>query len=585
MAATAVGARSTSLTLGQRLRPELLTVLCTVLLIMIAFLVLYPICLLIYQSFQVGQFGRPTTFGLANWQTALSQPRVVEALQNTFSLAVTRQALGTVIGVALAWILARTNLPGRNWLEVAFWFALLMPNLPILLGWILLLDGHSGLLITAIRRVFPEFSFDIYSWWGIVVAHLFITLIPLKIFLLTPAFRNMDSSLEEASRTSGAGSFRTLFRIVMPIMTPAILFVTLLGMIRSLQSFEIELVLGGAARIDVYSTMIYRQVLQSPPQYGTASALSSIILGALIPFIVLQQWIVNRRNYTTVSGKYTNRLYDLGPAKWPMFAFFIGLLVFIIVVPSVFMVLATFMKVFPIFDLPDPWTTQHWVQAFREPLLLRALGNTLFIAIGTTVFAVSTYILIAYVSVRTRFRGKRLLDFLTWLPSTVPGIVLSLAFLWMFLSNPILRPLYGTTWILIIALGVSGITLGVQLVKSGLIQLGTELEEASWASGAGWFSTIRRILLPLIAPSVAVVGLQTFQSSVGALSLIALLGSANNKPLSLLQLEYIDTGLFGPASVIGVFIYLLTVVAALLSRVLSMRTGLGRFDRARSGGN
>jgi iron(III) transport system permease protein len=580
VAATAVATRPVSLSLARRLRPDVLTLLCTVLLGIIAFVVLYPIVLLLINSFRVGDFGRATTWGLANWQAAFSQPRIVTALQNTFTLAIARQALGMSIGVTLAWILARTNLPGRHWIELCFWFALLLPTLPILMGWILLLDGHHGILTNAIRNVFPGFAFDIFSWWGIVLAHLVISLIPLKVFLLTPAFRNMDSSLEEASRTSGASTIRTLFRIVIPLMTPTILFVTLLGIIRSMQSFEIELVLGGSAKIDVYSTLIYRQVLQSPPEYGKATALSMVILLVLVPFVLFQQWLVGRRNYTTVSGKYTNRLYDLGALRWPLFGLFIGLLATIIVLPTIFMLVATFMKVFGVFELPEPWTIGNWQRVLGDRTLSRALGNTVVIALGSTVFAVVLFTVIAYVSVRTRFFGRRVLDFVTWLPSTIPGIVISLGLLWLFIGTPIFRPLYGTVWILIIALGLAGMTLGVQLIKASLLQLGNELEEASWASGAGWLTTMRRVLLPLIAPTMAVVALQTFAAAASAVSLVALLGSANNKPLSLLQLEYLDTGLFEAASVIGVLIFALSFGAAILARTISLRMGLGRFERA-----
>jgi iron(III) transport system permease protein len=155
--------------------------------------------------------------------------------------------------------------------------------------------------------------------------------------------------------------------------------------------------------------------------------------------------------------------------------------------------------------------------------------------------------------------------------------VTSLGLLWLFLSTPIFRPLYGTIWILIIAMGISGITIGVQLIRASLLQLGNELEEASWASGAGWSLTMRRVLMPLMAPTIAIVGLQSFAGAVSAVSLIALLGSASNKPLSLLQLEYLDTGLFEPASAIGIMIFGLAIVAAVLARVISNRVGLSRF--------
>ncbi|MFN0070227.1 MAG: ABC transporter permease, partial [Chloroflexota bacterium] len=222
-------------------------------------------------------------------------------------------------------------------------------------------------------------------------------------------------------------------------------------------------------------------------------------------------------------------------------------------------------------------TTGNWTRVLSDPLLLKAIGNTLQIGIGATIVSVTLFTVIAYVSLRTKFYGRRLLDFLTWLPSTIPGIVTSLGLLWLFLSTPIFRPLYGTVWILIIAMGISGITIGVQLIRASLMQLGNELEEASWAAGAGWSLTMRRVLMPLMAPTIAIVGLQSFAGAVSAVSLIALLGSASNKPLSLLQLEYLDTGLFEPASAIGIIIFLMAVVAAVLARVISNRVGLARF--------
>ena len=578
MATDAVAARPAAPS-PARFRVDGLTILYVILLVFVAFIVLYPIVLLAINSFNTAPFGRGWTWGIENWQRSFTQPRIASALWNTVTLSITRQLISILIGVTLAWLLARTNLPGRNWLEMGFWFALLLPHLPILMGWILLLDGHYGILVNAIRAIpgLSGFQFEIFSWWGIVVAHLVINLIPLKVFLLTPAFRNIDGALEEAARAHGASTFRSLFQIVFPLVTPAILFTALLGVIRSMQSFEIELILGGAASIDVYSTLIYREIQQSPPRYGSATALAMIVLVAMTPFIVLQQNFIARRSYQTVSGKFQARLYDLGKMRWPVFAAVAGLLIFILVVPTVFMLLSSFMKVFGVFNVPEPWTLANWNRILHDPLLLKAIGNTLIIGFGATLVSVTLFTTIAYVSLRSKFFGRRLLDFLTWLPSTIPGIVTSLGLLWLFLSTPIFRPLYGTIWILIIAMGIAGITLGTQLIRSALMQLGNELEEASWAAGADWMLTMRRVLMPLMAPTIAIVGLQSFAAAVSAVSLIALLGSAANKPLSLLQLEYLDTGLFEPASAIGIVIFSLAVVAAVAARIISNRVGLARF--------
>jgi iron(III) transport system permease protein len=559
-------------------RIRLSAVLFTIVLALVAFLVLYPIWLLLFNSFQVGQFGLATHFGFANWQAALTESAMRSAILNTVTLTATRQGIALVFGVLLAWLIARSNVPGRFWLEFGFWVALFLPTLPLLLGWILLLDGRSGLLYQALSRIpFLKIPpFEIFSWWGIVLIHLLGTSLPAKVFLLTPAFRNMDAALEEASRTCGVSVKATLFKIVMPIMAPAILVATLLGTIRSLQAFEIELILGSPAKINVISTLIYRQVYQSPPQYGSATALAMVMVVILIPFILSQQWLTGRRSHATVSGKYTSRLHDLGPWRWPIFAMIVTLLLTITLVPASLLVMGTFMKIFGFWNLPNPWTINNWTKILNDRRLISAFWNTLLLGAGASIISMVAFSLIAYVSARTKLRGKGVLDFLTWLPSTIPGIIIGLGFLWLFLGTSIFRPLYGTIWVLIIVATLGSMTVGVQIIKTNMIQLGAELEEASWAIGGSWFYTFRRVILPLVAPSVLVIGLQVFASAVSAVSIVALLGSPTNQPLSLLQLNYLSSGSFQPATVVGVLILLLTSVAAFTARIIGLRVGLGR---------
>jgi len=559
-------------------RPHLSALLFTIALAVVAFVVLYPIWLLLLNSFQVGTFGQATVWGLANWQTALSQPVMRRALVNTLTLTATRQSLALIFGVLLAWMIARTNLPGRNWLELGFWIALFLPTLPLLLGWILLLDGNNGLFNQLLVKVpFVKIPpFEIYSWWGIVLVHLLGAGLPAKVFLLTPAFRNMDAALEEASRTCGVSLRGTLFRVVVPIMAPAILVATVLGTIRSLQAFEIELILGSPAKINVVSTLIYRLVYQEPPQYGSATALAMVMVIVLIPFIALQQWLTGRRSHATISGKYSARLHDLGRGRWPLFALVLVLLLTITVLPASLLFMGTFMKIFGFFNLPNPWTVANWIKVLSDPRLATDFVNTLEIGVGASLLAMVAFSLIAYASVRTKFRGRGLLDFLTWLPSTIPGIVISLGFLWLFLGTSIFRPLYGTILVLVLVAALGSMTVGVQIIKTNMIQLGAELEEASWATGGSWFYTFRRVVLPLVAPSIAVIGLQVFASAVSAVSIVALLGAPTNQPLSLLELNYLTSGDFQPATVVGVLILILTTVAAVAARVVGLRVGLGR---------
>ena len=551
----------------------------TLVLATVAFLVLYPAVMLITTSFQVNAFTMNPSVGLDNWRDIFSRPRLVNAIMNTMSLAVARQFISLIFGVLLAWLIARTNLPYAGWLEVGFWIALFMPALPVTLAWVLLADESIGLLNVAMHKLFGIQGdvFKIYSWWGIVWVHMMTSTLAIKVFLLVPAFRGMDAALEEAARTCGAPIFKTLLHVVVPIMAPTIIVVVMLGTIRSLQAFEIELILGGPVRIEVYSTAIYKAINATPPGHGIAAALSVTFLGVIAPLVALQQWY-SASAHSSISGKFSNRSMDLGRWRWPLFGFIATLLFFMTVLPFALLLLSSFMKKFGMFDLPEPWTTRNWVEAMTRGDIPRAFWNSMRLALSAALIGMTVYSMLAYIVVKTKFWGRRLLDFLTWLPAIIPGLVLGLGFLQMFAGTPIFRPIYGTIAVLVIAVVVGSLALGTQIIKTSLMRLGAELEEASSAAGASRFYTFRRIVLPLIAPSVAVIGLEIFATGVSVVGLVALLGTGATQPLSIVQLIYLDSGLFEPASVIGILIMVITVVAALLARHIGLKAGLGRAE-------
>ena len=210
-----------------------------------------------------------------------------------------------------------------------------------------------------------------------------------------------------------------------------------------------------------------------------------------------------------------------------------------------------------------------------DDLFASSLRNTLVLAVGTAVTAVFLHSLIAYIAVRTRYAGRRLLDFVSWLPFTVPGVILGLALLWLFLGTPVLRPLYGTTAVLIAAGLISGMPLGVQIIKSGLMQLGGELEEASRIAGATWWTTYRRIVLRLMAPTLMAVGMITFVGAARNIANIALLSTTANRPLAILQLDYIAQKKLEEAVVIASIIMLISLAGALAAYVLGVRGNVG----------
>jgi iron(III) transport system permease protein len=557
-------------------RPTLVSLPMAVLILVVGFLVLTPLFLMILNSFQTARPGQPIVWGLEGWVKAFNTPGILKAMSNTFTLALARQSIALVVGSFFAWLIARTDIPMKGMLEFFFWLSFFLPALPETMGWILLLDPKYGVLNQGLLSlgIFSQPIFNIYSFWGIVWAHLGGT-ISVKVMLLAPAFRNLDAAFEEASKISGASGWRTFFRIVIPVMMPAILVTTILGIIRSLEAFEIELLLGTPIGLQVYSTKIHELVTWEPPQFAPAMALSTVFLVVLLLMVALQRHYIAGRNYETITGRgFSIRPSQLGRWRYPAFFLILTFASIVTILPTFLLLIGTFMRLFGFFSIADPWTLDNWRATLNDPVLLRSLWNTLAIGVGAGVIGVLFYALIAYMIVKTRYAGRWILDFLSWLPWSIPGILLGVALLWTFLQTRIFLPIYGTIYLLMIAMVIKSMPFGTQMIKSVLIQLGSDLEEASKVCGGTWLHTFRRVILPLAMPALITVGLVGFISSARDISTVVLLGSGKSRTLSLLMLDFAAGAEFEKATVVAVLIVALVVGAALLARVLGGQVGI-----------
>jgi iron(III) transport system permease protein len=553
------------------------TICIAVLFGVVAFLVLTPLLLLLVGSFQLARPGEAPVYGLAGWRRAFSDPSILQALWNTVSLAVVRQSIALAIGVPLSWLIARTDLPWKKALEFTFWISFFLPPLPVTLGWILLLDGKFGLLNQWLQTLSFVGGpiFNIYSYWGIIWVHM-TTSLGVKVLLLAPAFRNLDASLEESARSCGANPVVTLMRIVVPLMMPAILVSTVLGLIRSMEAFEIELLLGVPIGLFVYSTKIRDLVAYEPPEYAAATALGSIFLLLLLVMVALQRSYLGQRLYRTVTGRgFSTNPTSLGRWRWPIFSL-VALIAFsVTVVPLMVLLMGTFMRAFGYFNIPRPWTIENWQRVLADPSLIRSLWNTLVVGLGTAVSGAAFYALIAYVVVRRHFKGKAVLDFISWLPWAIPGILMGLALLWTVFETRVFLFLYGSVYLLIIALFIKSMPFGVQIAKSVLVQLGPELEEAARISGGSWLQCYRRVLIPLLTPTFIVVGLLGFISAARDISTVVLLGSSQSRTMALLALDYAFGGQFERGAVVAFLTSLVVIVIALIAHVVGSKVGIG----------
>lgn len=520
----------------------------------------------------VGSLEGPAGWSLEGWRTLVSEPRLGRALVNTIGIALTTQVVAMTVGILLAWLIARTDLPGRQGFEFAFWISFFLPTLAVVQGWTLLLDPHYGLLNRWLMNAFglSEAPLNLYSWGGIVFAHLATTTVSAKVMMLTPAFQAMDARLEEAAVMAGDTRLQALRRITLPVLRPAIVVAALLGVVYALQSFETELVLGAPRNIDVYSTVIYDLTRADPVDFAGAFALGNAVIVATLLLAVLSRRTAGREGHVTVSGHARTQPIRLGRWRWPLAAL-VGLLCLLLtLVPLAFLVTSSLMTRFGFFGLPQVWTTAHWSSVLSDASFLQALGNTLVLAAGSAALAVSVSLLVGYAIVRHRGRALAVVELASWIPASTPGILFSLAWLWLILQAGI-PGLYGSRLSLVIVVALAWTTMAVQLVRSQLVQISPQLEEAAVIAGASAWRMLRTIVIPLCARTLVVVSVMVFVSAIRDVSHVVLLTTGNNQPLSILQLGLLTEGRNEAAAVIGIILAAAAILAALVARRLGYR--------------
>jgi iron(III) transport system permease protein len=529
-----------------------------------------PIIFLLVGSFNTAAPGQTPVYGLQNWTRAFSDPQTLSALWMSFLFSVVRLIPSLTLSVIVAWLIARTDMPGGNTVEFLCWFAFFVPDFPLTLAWILLLDPHFGFLNT-VAKMLPFVDgplFNPYSFWGIVFVHLGTGGIWFNVMLLTPVFRRLGATLEEAARVSGANTFTTLLRITFPVLSPMILAIAVLAFIKGLESFNTELLLGLPAGIYVYGTRIFDYLRQEPPAYGEATALGSVFLLVLaVLALFYRRYFQGKRKFTVVTGQgYSTLRVKLGKWRYVALGGFLLWFVVMMVLPLTFLVIGSFMRRYGFFNISAPFTFAHWSNLFGDPLFMSSLRNSLIIASTTALLGVVLYSIVGYLLASRRLVAPGMLEFFCWLPWVIPGILMSLGLLWIFLATPLRGILYGTVWGIALALTIHDSPVSTQAFKSAFLQLGPDLEEAARVTGASWRYTYRRILLPLVAPVAVTVGMLNFGGALTSISTPVLLYSAQSRPLSILLLEYSFTGEIERAAALGLLITAIICVMMLIGR-------------------
>ena len=576
-AVTESAPRTLRLPLGMSLGQALVFALALVL----ALLVLYPLAWLFAGSFAPPTGAVDQTFSLEGYRRALTDVQARNAVVTTLWLSFARALAAVVLAVFLAWAITRTNVPGARLFHGLMLVSFFLPNLPQVLAWTFLLSPRTGTLNVFLRSLTGTDAttgpFNIYSYEGII----FIGVLTWSGFLylfIAPAFRAVDASLEEAARMSGANGFRTIMRISIPLLMPAVIGAFGLAFIRMVESFETELLLGTPAQIYVFTTQIYAYIARElTPQYPPAIALSTLFVALVLLLVLLQRRVLGGRSFVTISGKDHRRApADLGRWKWVLLAVLVAFNVIHLALPLGSLVLGSVQRSIVQFRI-DGFTLDHWKILLGSDMG-RAVGNTIVVGVSAAVIAIALVSIVSYVVTRTTFRGRQTLEILTWVPYMVPSFVLGVGFLWAALKgNPLPWVLYGTHAVLVIALVVRFIPLGSRLMNGTMVQLAKELEEASRMSGASFVSTFRRIVLPLLSPAIGIGILMFIVIAIRDLSTIILLYGPGSTMLSVVFYANWRSGTLEDAAVIGLLMAGIGLLAA-LGIVLLQRLGRGRAE-------
>lgn len=451
-------------------------------------------------------------WGFANFLEVYRTGALQTTLVDTSIFVVGSVALGFTLGFGLAWVVERTDMPLRNVVFVLLLLPLMMPAIVVTYGWILLLSNRVGPLNVALRTVLPWFEagpFNLFTMYGMIIVQGF-GLVTLMFIFSGAALRSMDPALEEASRSSGASFFTTLRRVTVPILRPSVLGSMVLGAILTIESFEVPLVLSFGAKADILSTRVYYALNSSagnPPLYGHVAALGLhfMILTYLL-FLLYHRLTRQGERYATMTGKgYRSRRYELGAWKWVVLPFVLVFLFIQSLAPFLVLLWTSFLPTFlPVskraFGL---LSFDSYTKLFDDHRFASAVTNTIIVALAAPTISVMVALIIAWVVVRTRGATKLrlVLDLFTSSSIAIPGVIAANAFLLFYLNLGKYVPLYGTVLLLVVIYAYR-MAVAYRIQRAGVTQITRELEEVSYTSGGTGLQTFRRVLFPLVAPSL-----------------------------------------------------------------------------------
>ncbi len=521
------------------------------------------------------------TYTLSFYSEIFLDPFTYRVLFNTVLFSTITLAVALTLALPMAWIVERTDFPGKPIVFTLLTIALLIPSFSVALGWLFLLHPKIGIVNHLAMAAFglSEAPFNIATILGMGMVE-GLSLTPVTFIMTAIVFRTMDPAMEEAAGMGGASLFQTLRRITLPLAWPGILAASIYVYTIGFAAFDVPAILGLSNRIFTFSTYVYSEISPADglPEYGGVAGLSMMMV-VFAGFLTWWYTRVQRESsrYAVITGKgYRLTLVRLGRYKAPAIAFFVLFFIVSQLLPVLTLLWAAGLPfIQPVSaEAIAQLSFDHFRNLPRE-LISNALGNTAALMVLVPTVTVVFSVTISWVVVRSKVPGRAVFDFFAFLPHTVPAIVFSVAawLLALFLLSDVV-PIYGTIWILVLVYVVARLSYGTRMTNSGMIQIHPELEESARMSGASTAGVMRRVLLPLLTPAMMYAWIWIALLSYRELTLPVVLATGDNQPLSMVVWSYVLTSEYGQASAVAAIMTALMAPILVVYWTVARRTGM-----------
>jgi iron(III) transport system permease protein len=537
-------------------------------------LVIGPLVPLLYASFRSKPYYLPGgVFTVQGYRTLFTDPAFWRAVQNTLLFAVGTTVLAVAAGSAFAILCGRTNMPGRKVYSTLLLAPIVIPPLGLIVGWVSIY-GQSGYLTGLVGRNLHLPVWNLSSLPGMALLGAAVT-IPIAFLTCQAALAGTDSSLEDAARSAGANPVQVIRSITLPLLRPALLTCTVLIFALSLEVLGIPLFLGPPAHIDFYASYLYSAwsgSITPDPSYVSAGAVLLLLVVSVL--LLLRSRLLGAEQRFIAAGTRGGGAYQpLNLRGWrrPLSLLVGAFIAVTSAIPLLGLVMMSGVKALT--TLVAPWhllTGQNWHQVLTDVTFRRSITNSLLIALLGSAITVGFVAVATLVAHRSGFPLRRTIAPMLVYPRAVPGIIFGIGFFWSYLMvSPPGAQVRNNIWGELIALSVRNITLAYVVIYPSLARINNEFDRAARAGGAGWWTIARRILLPILRPSLFAAFLLMFITLLNDYDPVVFLQKPGTEVIGVTMLQYWQQGVVGPVAALAVVqVLIVAVVLAIGSRAI-----------------